>query len=269
MVPFVRYINRDQDIVRRNFVEANAAAQGYRVERFPAVDGYAEDFLARYGHRVGGEVGRGTQACFLSHAAVWEKIASGPEPYGLVSEDDVTFLRPSSDLAPYLEGFGRFDILFLNRRAVAYREYALTDTKVPLAPLGITWAAAMDRPRDPSFHRFGRNIRDIRAPGGDFYALTRTAATRLLEELERDGAATDVDCWLFFKCLLPEDVDAHRRRFIPRSLRLARASVAVPPLRGAIVDKPFTDTDTRRAGGRVRNPVRSQDDDTDDRQPVA
>lgn len=264
MVPFVRYINRDQDTQRRAFVEANAAAQGYQVERFAAINGHSEDFPDRYGHRVGGTIGRGTQACFLSHAAIWEKIASGPDPYGLVSEDDVTFLRPASELAPYLAGFARFDLIFLNLRSVVYREYAQTDPRVPLSPLGLTWAAAMDRPRDPSHPRFGRNIRDIRAPGGDFYALTRSGAAWLLAELERDKATTDVDCWLFYKCLLPGDIHVHRRRFIPRNLRLAGARPADPPLRGAIVNLPFADTDTRRAGGRVRNPFPSDDDDTDD-----
>jgi GR25 family glycosyltransferase involved in LPS biosynthesis len=269
MVPFVRFINRDQDTQRRAFVEKNAAEQGFALERFAAINGHADDFLDRYGHLVGGEIGRGTQACFLSHAAIWEKIVSGPEPFGLVSEDDVVFLRPASDLAPYLAGLGRFDLIFLNLRSVVYREFAQTDRLVPLAPLGLTWAAAMDRPRDPSHPRFGRNIRDIRAPGTDFYAITRSGAARLLAEFEKDRATTNVDCWMYYKCLLPEDILAHRRRFIPRSLRQAGVAPAEPPVRAAIVDVPFSDTDTRRAGGRARNPLPSKTADTDDRQPAA
>ena len=77
MQPLVRYINRDQDSQRREFVEAGARAQGYVTERVPAINGYADDFATVYAGRIGGEIGPGTQACFLSHAATWARIAAG------------------------------------------------------------------------------------------------------------------------------------------------------------------------------------------------
>ena len=252
----VRYINRDQDRQRRDFVEAGAAAQGYVTERIPAINGYAEDFASQYADRIGGEIGPGTQACFLSHASVWALIAESDAPYGLVCEDDATFLRPAEELAPYLAAFDRHDILFFNDRAIAYRDYAGLDPSFPVVSVDAAWTAAMDKPKDPSHPRFGRTIRDLKAPGGDFYALTRAAAARLVAEAEKDRAATDVDCWLFYKCLTVDHIHQHRRRFIPRYMRGAKAAPLVPPLNGAIVDRPFATTDSRRAGGRVRNPNR-------------
>lgn len=258
MSPLLRYINRDQDTQRRAFVEAGAAAQGYTTERVPAINGYADDFGTVYAGRIGGDIGPGTQACFLSHAATWARIAEGDAPYGLVCEDDATFLRPAVELAPYLSAFDRYDILFFNDRAIAYRDYAGVDPALPLVSLDATWTAAMDLPKNPSHPRFGRTIRDVKAPGGDFYGLTRAAAARLVAEAAKDRAATDVDCWLFYKCLAVDHIHAHRRRFIPRYMRGGGASPLIPPLNGAIADRPFATTDSRRAGGRVRNPNRAE-----------
>ena len=40
-------------------------------------------------------------------------------------------------------------------------------------------------------------------------------------------------------------------------MRGAKATPLIPPLNGAIADRPFATTDSRRAGGRVRNPNRA------------
>lgn len=253
----VRFINRDQDSQRRAFVEAGAKAQGYRTERVPAINGYADDFATVYADRIGGDIGPGTQACFLSHAATWARIAESDAPYGLVCEDDATFLRPATDLGPYLAAFDRYDIIFFNDRAISYRDYAGLDPSLPLISINEAWTAAMDAPKNPSHPRFGRTIRDIRAPGGDFYALTREAAAKLVAEAVQDRASIDVDSWLFYKCIALENIHRHRRRFIPRYMRGARVKPLIPPLNGAIVDMPFATTDSRRAGGRVRNPNRA------------
>lgn len=258
MQPLVRYINRDQDSQRRAFVEAGAKAQGYTPLRIPAINGYADDFATVYADRLGGDIGPGTQACFLSHAATWAQIAEGDAPYGLVCEDDATFLRPAAELEPYLAAFDRYDIIFFNDRAIAYRDYAGVDATVPLVSLDATWTAAMALPKNPSHPRFGRTIRDVKAPGGDFYGLTRAAAARLVAEAAKDRAATDVDCWLFYKCLDLAHIHSHRRRFIPRYMRGGGASPLIPPLNGAIADRAFATTDSRRAGGRVRNPNRAE-----------
>lgn len=256
MVPVVRYINRDQDEQRRAHVESSAAAAGYTTARIAAINGHAPDFAEAYADRIGGQITPGTQACFLSHALAWAQIADGPDPVGLVAEDDATFLRPASELAPYLQALTGAVMLFLNDRAIAYRTYGKIDPSLATAPLEATWEAAMDEPRDPSFPRYGRMIRDIKAPGGDFYALTREGATRLLEEAAKDRATTDVDCWMFYKCLTPEAIHRHRRRFIPRVMRQGGVGAATVALQGAIVDQAFATTDARKAGGRVRNPNR-------------
>lgn len=255
MLPVLRYINRDQDDTRRAFVQSGAAAAGYRTERVAAIDRHAAGFAETYAGRIGGTISSGTQACFLSHALAWQKIATGDAPFGLVCEDDAAFLRPAAELGPYLGGLDRFDMIFLNARSIAYRDYAKCDPALSLFPLHAAWDAAMTLPRDPSFHRFGRNIRDIKAPGGDFYALTREAAQRLLAEADGDGATTDVDCWLFFKCLPADAIARHHRRFIPRQMREAGVKPMGQPLRGALVNVAFVNAQARKAGGRVRNPV--------------
>lgn len=254
MVPVLFFINRDQDEARRAFVQGNAAAAGYQIERVPAIDGYAPDFAAQHAERIGGKVGPGTQACFLSHARAWARIAEGTAPVGLVCEDDARFLRPAAELEPYLAAMAGHDMLWLNDRSVAYRAYGSIAATDLLTPLATVWAATSAWPRDPTFPYFSRNLRDLRAPGGDFYALTQAGARHLLAEFARDGARTDVDCWMFFKAIPAEAARLYWRRFIPRWLALARIAPAEQPLAAAIVDRPFGTTDTRLAGGRVRNP---------------
>ena len=253
VLPVIRYINRDQDAARRAFVEAGAAAQGYRTERVAAIDGHAPDFAERYAGRIGGTVSSGTQACFLSHSLAWQRIADGPDPVGLVCEDDAAFLRPAAELAPYLERMAEFDLVFLNTRSIAYRDYIKADPAAPLLPLAETWDAAMTLPRDPSFARYSRILRDIKAPGGDFYMLTRDAAARLVAQAAQDGATTDVDCWLFHRCLPADLIDTHRRRMIPRLMREGGVTPMTPALKGAIVERGFAMTQARKAGGRIRN----------------
>ena len=253
MVPVLFFINRDQDETRRAFVQGNAAAAGYQTERIPAIDGHAPRFARHHRKVIGGKVGPGTQACFLSHARAWARIAEGSAPVGLICEDDARFLRPAAELEPYLAAMAGHDMLWLNDRSVAYRTYGGSDAADLLTPLATVWAATSARPRDLTFPYFSRNLRDLRAPGGDFYALTQAGARHLLAEFARDGARTDVDCWMFFKAIPAVMARLHWRRFIPRWLAQAHIAPSEAPLAAAIVDRPFASTDTRQAGGRVRN----------------
>ncbi|WAC49564.1 glycosyltransferase family 25 protein [Asticcacaulis sp. SL142] len=84
-------INLDKDSQRLDFMTSNLTAAGLEFERFRAIH-YTDipphcrplaDRLAACGLRPG-EVG-----CTLSHVEVWKKIASGPDDFAIIFEDDV------------------------------------------------------------------------------------------------------------------------------------------------------------------------------------
>jgi glycosyl transferase, family 25 len=79
-------INLDRAAARWQSVSRIAAERGLLVERLPAADGrapWAAPAAARAG-MLPAEV-----ACFESHRRAWRRIAEGPDPAGLVLEDDV------------------------------------------------------------------------------------------------------------------------------------------------------------------------------------
>lgn len=87
-------INLDQDSERLAFFASNFERLGMTFERVPAIDGrrFSEaDYQAfmRLRPRHGKTWLRGQMGCFLSHLAVWEKIAQGKERFSVVFEDDV------------------------------------------------------------------------------------------------------------------------------------------------------------------------------------
>lgn len=87
-------INLDQDADRLQFFKANFDRLGLAFERIAAVDGrqFSEaDYQAflRERPRQNKSWQRGQMGCFLSHYAAWQKIASGPDRFCAVFEDDV------------------------------------------------------------------------------------------------------------------------------------------------------------------------------------
>jgi len=63
-------------------MEAQARTIGISIERFPAVDGSTLERNPFPG------IGLGAVGCFLSHRAVWSKIAQSADRFALVLEDD-------------------------------------------------------------------------------------------------------------------------------------------------------------------------------------
>ena len=248
------FINRDKDVDRRKRIEHSGRKKGYRLIRIPAVDGHAPDFAERYAGRIGGTVSRGTQACFLSHAMAWRAIADGDAPFGMVCEDDARFLRPAKDVGELAAKLGaEFDIIFVNSRAGLY--HLAAGQEVDLARLHATYHLAMQRRRGPSLPHYSRAIRDIKAPGGDGYLLSKAGAARLLAALEGETVTSDVDCWMFYKCLPPHLVRKHRDRFLVRVMAEAGVAPLRAPLRGAIAAVPLVDPHPLSRRARARNPV--------------
>jgi glycosyl transferase family 25 len=103
-------INLDRDTARLDWITGAFRKIGISFERYAAVN---KDQLSDEAvNRASGNPGwsRGEIACFLSHIEVWHKIASSPEPYAAVFEDDVhlcpsaaSFLGDSSWIPPGVE----------------------------------------------------------------------------------------------------------------------------------------------------------------------
>jgi glycosyl transferase family 25 len=98
-------INLDRSPERLVHMEREFARIRAPFERVRAVDGVAlgEAALAEFARtRTGVYPGRwlpGEVGCFLSHFAVWERIAAGEEEYAAIFEDDVHL---AADLRPLL-----------------------------------------------------------------------------------------------------------------------------------------------------------------------
>ncbi len=92
-------INLDKDTDRLKFFNANFEHLGIAVERISATDGRVfseEDYKnfmqtrpRDYNRTQTKNWLRGQMGCFLSHYAVWQKIAAGSEPFCAVFEDDI------------------------------------------------------------------------------------------------------------------------------------------------------------------------------------
>ena len=80
-------INLDRSAERLAYVDAQLRLLGVAYERVAAVDGSALPPRVRgqvAAHLTPGEIG-----CLLSHQAAWQKVATGPDQFAIILEDDV------------------------------------------------------------------------------------------------------------------------------------------------------------------------------------
>jgi glycosyl transferase family 25 len=89
-------INLDRNPERLERMSALLASMELPYQRIAAIDGAALTDAALSG--ASPALSRGEIGCLLSHRAAWQIIASGPDPYGAVLEDDI-------HMAPDLPGF--------------------------------------------------------------------------------------------------------------------------------------------------------------------
>ncbi len=92
-------INLDKDSARLDFFKSNFDRLGIPFERISAIDGrtFSEDDYQQfmqsrprnYNRTQTKPWLRGQMGCFLSHYAVWKKIANGTESFCAVFEDDI------------------------------------------------------------------------------------------------------------------------------------------------------------------------------------
>ncbi|WP_395451141.1 glycosyltransferase family 25 protein [Aminobacter sp. UC22_36] len=94
-------INLDRETKRLAWMTAAFRRMGLGFERFSAIDKtvLSDDIINRLVVRDHHHWSPGEVACFMSHIAVWQRIAEGSDAHAVVLEDDVYF---SQDAALFL-----------------------------------------------------------------------------------------------------------------------------------------------------------------------
>ena len=92
-------INLDRSEDRLRHMTGVFAGLGLGFTRVAAVDGGAlsEADLSIYGGRALHPLTKGEIGCFLSHAALWQRIATGEDPFAAIFEDDIHVSRHLAD----------------------------------------------------------------------------------------------------------------------------------------------------------------------------
>lgn len=119
---------------------------------------------------------KGTLACFLGHARIWEIIARSEGALALVVEDDVDLMN--LDVLTQIDLPDGVDLVFCNDRT-CYQPGLPAPALLPLAP-ALAYVA-----------KHGQSI------GGDGYLVTRAGAQRLLSYVQKDSFFSHVDLRLF------------------------------------------------------------------------
>jgi glycosyl transferase family 25 len=165
------YINLDRASSRRQRMEDEARRLGLVFTRFAAVstDDIGDETLATLGRRWERPLSRPELACFLSHKALWQRVAETSQPM-LILEDDVRLSPRLADLwsAGALKHFTDMDLL--NLEDFGRRRFV---------------SPAL-RPLVGDLQRL-RVFRD--KAGAAAYVLWPAGAQKLLARAERQGAA--------------------------------------------------------------------------------
>lgn len=167
----ISYINLDRATSRRHRMEAEAERLGLVFSRFAAVsvEDIGDAALTTLGRRWERPLSKPELACFLSHKALWQRVADTAQPI-LILEDDVRLSPRLADLwsADALTAFTDMDLL--NLEDFGRRRF--------LAPARHPLAGGLQRLRV---------FRD--KAGAAAYVLWPAGAHKLLAKAERQGAA--------------------------------------------------------------------------------
>jgi GR25 family glycosyltransferase involved in LPS biosynthesis len=178
-------VNLDADTLRMERMRRQLENVDY--QRIPAVKGaYLPEYLLRMATHSAGHQMKGTIGCFLSHIMVWERVVASGR-HALVIEDDACLLGA---LPPSRHSIGLprdYHLCFVNERMLeAGFEYPkdgfyLLSTESSVASKSNDWSSA----------------------GTDGYFVSPEGAQMLLDLVERDGIAGDVD-WRLVSYSLPK-----------------------------------------------------------------
>ena len=134
----------------------------------------------------------GAFACYLSHAAIWAKVASGSSPYALIFEDDTTFDFAALQSCLLDIKDTSFDIIFINQsmhKQVSSVSPAGSSCMVEVAPL------LSERVLN------GAYADHVPVPGAYGYIVSRRGARRLLAIMLSRGICMGVDYALLLNTL--------------------------------------------------------------------
>lgn len=165
------FINLARATERRAFMEEQGGALAIDLERVEAVDaaGIEEGRFVQLGRSWERPLTRPEVACFLSHHAVWERVAAGARPL-LVLEDDVVLSRRLPELLPALFALEGREIV--NLEDFGRRRFVSRTAEAVVPGL-----------------RLRRTFRD--KAGSAAYVLWPAGAERLLRQVERGAAPAD------------------------------------------------------------------------------
>ena len=185
-------VNLDRNTERMEEIGRQFADSPVQPERLAGVEG--SRLAGPAARRLTGQADapRGTLGCFLSHAAAWEALLTGPDACAFVVEDDAI---PLLRLPTRLGGLGlpeAWDVVWVNDRMEPGGD--------PDAVRGFGTEAVAAR---AAAFEAGQN-----AVGTDGYLVSRVGARKLLEWVAADGMAENVDWRMLAYALTPGDVAA-------------------------------------------------------------
>lgn len=165
------FINLDRAVERRRFMEDQGRRLGLAFERLDAVvaDAVTDDTVRDIGRSWERPLTKPELGCFLSHHALWTRIAAGDAPM-LVLEDDVVLSPRVSALLDRAAGFPAIDLL--NLESVGRRRFVARTA----APIG-------------EGLQLRRVFRDKSGSGA--YILWPAGARKLLRRAARGAAPVD------------------------------------------------------------------------------
>lgn len=261
----ILYINRDIDIVRREFIEKNLSEiwNGEAV-RVPAVDGTALDFdpknyiidgVGYPGKTLPAKSQRPTAACFLSHMKAWDYVLKSEHDYALILEDDVEILPELKQLATNLKSVPGFDLVFVNERCISYRslseKFTTSPVFAPISDLYQNLAATLE------LGRFERKMARPEglietAPGGDGYVLAKSGAAKLIELFNAYPRLRHVDEFLYSMSIDPKVAKTARQNPVWTRKGVESVPASIPRPTSFIYNEIVVKHSSRKVGGTVR-----------------
>jgi GR25 family glycosyltransferase involved in LPS biosynthesis len=203
----VYVINREKDVDRLQQFKKSCAKWAVDFKRVEGVDLRSKPvFLGEYRNRIADlcynklEFVKGIYGCFLGHREAWKAVAKGASKWGLVCEDDASFLGPIPKSIEQFTLPENAEIVFCNQRmsdGLLLRE----NSKVNRAQ-GFEYVTA-----DEGLEKLLEFTPHIIAPGGDAYLLSRSGAQKLLKIFEETRMAFDVDWFMLFHSISNKAMD--------------------------------------------------------------
>lgn len=192
-------INLKRSVDRRRLITRQFSRTGFRPLVFCAFDGHDTAFpffvfknlSGRWWHYAD-HFKPGAFACYLSHAAIWAKVASGSSPYAFIFEDDTTFDFAALESCLLDIEDTSFDLIFVNQRMHRW-----------VSSISRTGPSCMVKVASLLSERVlnGAYADHVPCPGADGYIVSKRGARRLLHIMQSRGICMGVDYALLLNTL--------------------------------------------------------------------